>query len=119
MRATGSRFAIAVLRARDQIYPQWWQESVAAHPHMQNRQWDLDGPQHWVESWCAEHGVPCLALAPAFRAAAAVDGTPLHFHHDGHWTAAGHQLAAAELARFLEQQRLVPTRQTGVSNEIR
>jgi lysophospholipase L1-like esterase len=115
--ATGSRFAIAVLCARDQIYPQWWQEIVAAHPHMQNRQWDLDGPQHRVESWCAEHGVPCLALAPAFRAAAG-NSAPLHFHHDGHWTAVGHRLAAAEMARFLEQQRLVPTEQTGVSNEI-
>jgi len=117
MRATGSRFAIAVLRARDQIYPQWWQESVAAHPHMQNRQWDLDGPQRRRASWCAEHNVPCLALAPAFRTASA-GGAPLHFHYDGNWTAAGHQLAAAELARFLEQQRLVPTGQTGVSNEI-
>jgi lysophospholipase L1-like esterase len=115
--ATGSRFAIAVLCARDQVYPQWWQEIVAAHPHMQNRQWDLDGPQHRAESWCVEHGVPCLALAPAFRAAVAISA-PLHFHHDGHWTAAGHQLAAAELARFLEQQRLVPTGQTGVTNEI-
>jgi lysophospholipase L1-like esterase len=115
--AAGAGLAIAVLCARDQIYPRWWQEIVAAHPHMQNRQWDLDSPQHRVEFWCAEHGVPCLALAPAFRAAAA-NSVPLHFHHDGHWTAAGHRLAAVELARFLAQQRLVPTEQTGVSDEI-
>jgi lysophospholipase L1-like esterase len=115
--ATGAHFAIAVLCARDQIYPEWWQEVVAAHPHMQNRQWNLDGPQHRVEAWCTEHGVPCLALAPAFRAAAA-SSAPLHYHHDGHWTAPGHQLAAAETARFLEQRRLVPNEQTGVSNEI-
>jgi lysophospholipase L1-like esterase len=116
--ATGSRFAIAVLCSRDQVYPRWWQEIVAAHPHMQNRQWDLDGPQRRMESWCAEHNVPCLPLAPAFRSAAA-NSAPLHFHHDGHWTAAGHRLAAVELSRFLAQQRLVPTAQTGVSNEIR
>jgi len=116
--AAGARLVIAVLNTPDQIYPQWWQEIVAAHPHMQNRQWDLDGPQHRVEAWCAEHGVRCLALAPAFRAALAVDSTPLHFHHDGHWTAAGHRLAASELAHFLQQQRLVSTQQIGVSDEI-
>jgi len=117
VRATGAHLAIAVLCARDQIYPQWWQEIVAAHRHMQNRQWDLDAPQRRVEAWCAEHGVPCLALASAFRAAVETSA-PLYFHHDGHWTAAGHQLAATELARFLEQQRLVPIQLTGVSNEI-
>jgi lysophospholipase L1-like esterase len=116
--ANGARLVVAVLSTRDQIYPQSWQEIVAAHPHMRKRQWDLDGPQHRVESSCAEHGVPCVALAPAFRAAAALDSAPLYYRHDGHWTAAGHELAAAELTRFLEQQRLVPTGQTGVSNEI-
>ncbi len=114
--ANGARFAVAILSTRDQVYPQWWQEILAAHPRMQQRQWDLDGPQHRVESWCVEHGVPCLALAPAFRAAAG--GEPLHFHHDGHWTAAGHHLAAVELTHFLEHAGIVPTRETGAGDEI-
>ncbi|MFI5396482.1 MAG: GDSL-type esterase/lipase family protein [Candidatus Binatia bacterium] len=112
--AGGAQLAIAVLSTRDQIYPQWWQEIVAAHPRMQNEPWDLDAPQHRMEAWCAQHGVPCLALAPAFRAAAGT-GAPLHYHHDGHWTVAGHRLAANELAHFLEAHRLVPTQQTGVT----
>ncbi len=116
VRATGARLVIAVLCTRDQIYPEWWQEIVAAHPAMRARQWDLDAPERRMESWCQEHGVPCVSLAPAFRAAAGVS-PPLHFHHDGHWTAAGHRLAAVELADFLKQQRLVPIRETGVSNE--
>lgn len=115
--ASGARFAVAVLCTRDQIYPQWWQEVLAVHPHMQQQRWDLDGPQHRVQAWCVEHGVPCLALAPAFRAAAG-GGESLHFHHDGHWTAAGHRLAAAELTHFLEQEGMVPTRKTGVHDEV-
>ncbi len=115
--ANGARFAVAVLSTRDQIYPQWWEEILAAHPHMQQRQWDLDGPQHRIEAWCTQHEVPCLPLAPAFRAAAA-SGEPLHFHHDGHWTAAGHRLAAAELTRFLAHQGMVPMRETGAHDEV-
>lgn len=114
----GARLAIAVLSSRDQIYPNWWQEVLTAHPRMQGQSWDLDAPQHHVEEWCAAHDVPCVALAPAFRAAAAHGTDVLHLHHDGHWTVAGHRLAATTLRDFLEQHRLVPARQQGVSNEI-
>jgi len=107
---SGARFAIAILSSRDQVYPNWWQEIVAAHPAMRGQQWDLDGPQHHVEGWCAAHEVPCLALTPPFREAAARGGEPLHYHHDGHFTAAGHRLAATGLKNFLEQHRLVPVR---------
>jgi lysophospholipase L1-like esterase len=105
--ASGARFAIAILSSRDQVYPNWWQEIVSAHPGMQGQTWDLDGPQHRIEAWCAAHAVPCVALAPPFRAAAARGGEPLHYRHDGHFTAAGHRLAASTLADFLTQQQLV------------
>jgi hypothetical protein len=116
--ASGARLAIAVLSSRDQIYPAWWEEVLTAHPRMQGQKWDLDAPQHHVEEWCVAHGAPCVALAPAFRAAAAAGAEPLHLHYDGHWTAAGHRLAATVLRDFLEQHRLVPTRQQGASNEV-
>lgn len=115
--ATGARFALAVVCSRDQIYPDWWQEVLAGHPAMQTRQWNLDEPEARIASWCAQHGVPCLRLAPAFRAAAGTSA-PLHYHQDGHWTVAGHRLAAVELADFLKRERLVPIPATGVSNEI-
>lgn len=110
--ASGAQFAVAVLGTRDQVYPQSWQEIVAAHPRMQTQRWDLDGPQQQVEHWCAAHGVSCIALAPTFRDAAAHGGDPLYFRHDGHWTVAGHRLAAKTIGDFLEQHRLVPTRPT-------
>jgi hypothetical protein len=108
----GGRLVIAVLESRDQVYPQWWQEIVAAHPHMLAQRWNLDGPQQRVGQWCTAHDVPCVALAPMFRDAAARDREPLHYRHDGHWTAAGHRLAAKALGDFLEQHALVPARPT-------
>jgi hypothetical protein len=116
--ADGARLVVAVIGSRDQAYPQWWQEVVAAYPRMQSQRWDLDAPQRRIEAWGAEHGVPTITLAPAFREAAARGGEPLHYHHDGHWTAAGHRLAAAVLKDFLEQHRLVPARQQGARNEV-
>jgi hypothetical protein len=107
----GARLAIAIISSRDQVYPQWWHEVVETYPRMQSQTWDLDAPQHRIEAWCAQHGVPCVALTPPFREAAARGGEALHFHHDGHWTAAGHRLAASILKDFLERHDLVPTRQ--------
>jgi hypothetical protein len=115
----GARFAVAVLGTRDQVYPDWWQEIVSAHPKMQGREWNLDGPQRRMEAWCAQHDVPCVSMASAFRAAASRDDERLHFHRDGHWTVAGHHLAAHVLTDFLEQHQLVPSRQPqGVRNEV-
>jgi len=106
--AAASRFAIVILSTRDQVYPDSWSQIVAAHPAMQGRQWDLDGPQQRVEQWCAARAVPCVAMAPAFRAAATAGAEPLHYPHDGHWTVAGHRLGAEEIATFIERHQLVP-----------
>jgi hypothetical protein len=116
--ASGARLVIAIVSSRDQVYPQWWREVVETYPRMQSQTWDLDAPQQRIEAWCAQHGVSCVALAPSFREAAARGGEPLHFHHDGHWTAAGHRLAANVLKDFLEQHDLVPARQQGAWNEV-
>jgi lysophospholipase L1-like esterase len=114
--ASGARLVIAVIGTRDQIYPDWWGEVITAHPRMQGERWDLDAPQHRIEHWCAAHAVPCMALAPGFRAVAERGGDPLHFHHDGHWTVAGHRLGAALLTDFLKSLSVGSTGQ-GASNE--
>lgn len=106
--AHGAKFAIAILSLRDQVYPQLWQEIVAQHPPMRQRTWDLGAPAARLRAWCARRNVPCVDLAPAFAAAAATTSEPLHFRHDGHWTAAGHALATRQLEEFLRQQSLLP-----------
>jgi len=113
--ASGARFGIVVLSSRDQVYANWWDEILAAHPAMRGQNWDLDAPQHRMEAWCTAHAVPCVVLAPAFRDAAAHGGETLHYHHDGHWTVAGHQLAATVLKDFIEQRQLLLVRQEGTS----
>jgi len=49
-----------------------------------------------------EHGFTVVDLRPVFEAS----GNPMqyHFQHDGHWNAAGHQKAAAELFTSLNAQ---------------
>jgi lysophospholipase L1-like esterase len=59
---------------------------------------DLDAPARFVSS-AAPAGLPVRDLGPALRAA--TDGPPLYFTLDGHWTEAGHAVAAAELADWL------------------
>ena len=50
-----------------------------------------------VAAWAAANGVRYVDLQPAFRAAAS-DGQPLFFERDGHFTPAGHAVAAEVFA---------------------
>lgn len=98
--ADGATFVIMVVTAREQIYPDDWAQVQTAYPAMRQVAWNLDGPERRVLSWCALHDVRCVALSPAFLAAR--DGGPrLHWHFDGHWTPAGHALAAETMAEAL------------------
>ncbi|MEY2564259.1 MAG: hypothetical protein QOH88_2452 [Verrucomicrobiota bacterium] len=53
-----------------------------------------------VRDFCAEAKIPFLDLTPALEQSAAA-GRPVYFGDDAHWNAAGHELAAQELAKFL------------------
>lgn len=97
--ADHARLMIMVVTAREQIYPADWQRVLDAYPAMAGVQWDLDGPERHVLEWCRAHDVPCIQLSGAFRDAA--DGIRLHYQYDGHWTPAGHGLAARTVAAFL------------------
>jgi lysophospholipase L1-like esterase len=61
---------------------------------------DGAGPDRRLERFCQARGIPFLSLLPALRRAS--DTEPhLYFHYDGHWTAAGHRVAAEAIAGFL------------------
>jgi len=107
VRKRGKRFAVIIVPSRYQIYPVRWAEALAAHPAMQKEVWDVDMPVRRMVAWCETRGIACVDLTSTFRLAAA-EATPLYFHYDGHWTAAGHELAARAVAAFLRAQNLVP-----------
>ncbi len=60
------------------------------------------GVETRLERWAAERRVPFLSLTETFRAAVA-SGPRLDYALDGHWTPAGHAVAAGELARWLRE----------------
>jgi hypothetical protein len=116
--ADGARLAVVVVTAREQIYPEDWRQVLGANPAMASMQWELQGPERRLMRWCEATGVPCLRLSPAFEEAAA-NGPRLHFLHDGHWTEAGHALAARTVAGFLRTERLYPEMERSVGDEAR
>ena len=97
--ADGAHFAVMIVTAREQIYPGDWQQLLDTYPAMRQINWDLNGPERRVLAWCERATVPCIQLSPAFVARR--DEQRLHFHFDGHWTPAGHALAAETVANFL------------------
>ncbi|MFN0241951.1 MAG: hypothetical protein ACKVWV_03590 [Planctomycetota bacterium] len=63
--------------------------------------------QDEVTRWCAENNVDCIrGLEPMCRAAA--EGRRPYFDVDIHWTKAGHDVAAAEIRKFLRMKRRQP-----------
>jgi hypothetical protein len=109
--ADGARFVIAVVTARERIYPDDWRQVLAANPAMAAVRWDLEAPEARLLAWCEATGVACVPLSPVFERAAA-DGPRLHFLYDGHWTEAGHALAARTVAGFLQTNGFVPRGET-------
>lgn len=89
-RAAGARFAVVVAPTKEAVY---WQGAA-------KEQETLARNDRWVAQICAELGIACLPLLPAF-ANAARRGGPLYFSQDIHWNPAGHRLAAGEIARFI------------------
>jgi len=67
------------------------------------REWTVwtELPEHFREL-CAEIAVPCLDLTPSFRDAAA-SGRMVYARTDTHWSAWGHDLAATEIAKLLQE----------------
>lgn len=108
VRSDGAELVVMVVTAREQIDPEAWEALQATYPAMRDVAWDLDGPERRVLAWCEHAGVRCVALSPAFRAQQ--DGPPLHFRFDGHWTPAGHALAAETMTDAL--RALAPASRT-------
>ena len=75
--------------------PAGWTAAVARWPVVAG--WDVAGARRRVAGLAGP--APVLDLFPVFEAAPAAP--PLHFAADGHWTPAGHSLAAAQSVAFV------------------
>lgn len=101
--ADGARFAVQLCTCSWQVHPEhlaWFYEN---YPALNDHQWDWPKPNRRLVEFCRQHSIACLDLLPSFADHAQETGEDLHFR-GGHWNAAGHQLAARELQRFLDER---------------
>lgn len=98
----GARFAVVLVPApfqtSDDEFKKWLEWAGAAGKAMSRRK-----PQDMMLAWCRGSSTPCQDLLSDFEGGGR---ERLYFPYDLHWTAEGHQLAAASVARFLEANRL-------------
>jgi hypothetical protein len=101
----GARLAVVIIGAPEQVYSAEGERLLAANPGLQKLTLDLELPNRRLAAFLAAEKIPYLDLLPIFRQAAS-DPTqpPLHFRHDGHWTVAGHRLAAEAIHKFLRAE---------------
>ncbi|MBE7552522.1 MAG: hypothetical protein HS126_15745 [Anaerolineales bacterium] len=101
----GARLAMVIIGAPEQVYPLEGERMLAANPGLQGLTLDLELPNRRLNDFLTAERIPHLDLLPVFRQAAADPNTlPLHFRHDGHWTVAGHRLAAEAIHEFLQKE---------------
>lgn len=103
----GAQSAALMIPAPENIYPERWQQILTHFPAMQSGQWDTGQPERLAQAALESAGIPLLALNDAFAGNAA-EGPLLYLEEDGHWTAAGHALAAQATVNFLGQSGIVP-----------
>ena len=80
---------------------------ISSYNHMPLRAADISANRSaqndLLREFCDGAGIPFLDLTPALERAAN-SGHAVYFADDAHWNAAGHEIAAEELAKFLASQ---------------
>jgi hypothetical protein len=103
----GAAASAVLINAPEQVYARDWESILTQYPAM--RAWDLDlyaAQQRAAEAF-RQAGVPVLDLVPYFQEQVA-SAPPLHYTVDGHWTPAGHSLAARATFNFLASNGMIP-----------
>jgi lysophospholipase L1-like esterase len=118
-RGAGARFVVMFIPSKCQVYlpvlqrafpPQELRRALAFS--LPRDPWAVDlhrlqrnrlVQNELLRDFCRREGIPLLDLTPALETIVA-GGRNLYFPDDSHWNARGHEVAAAELARFLEPE---------------
>ena len=93
----GARFVLVNIPAPWEIDPPFW-DRMRGFFGLPDQGWDLDRPNRRLGEIAARRGIAYLDLRSTLQAGLE-DGQRLYFSIDGHWTSAGHDLAARTLAR--------------------
>lgn len=103
----GAETAAVLVTAPEQMEPNRWLRILRRYPAMQTESWALEQSTRRAEELLTAANIPVVDLLPLFQRAAA-NGVQLHLSDDGHWTEAGHALAAAATGSFLIEAGLIP-----------
>ncbi len=115
----GSRLTVLFIPSKDEVYWPMVERSlgqeelkrsidfISSYNHMPLQAVDVRANRlaqnELMREFCATAGISFLDLTPALEQAAA-SGRAVYFADDAHWNAAGHEIAARELAVFLARQ---------------
>jgi hypothetical protein len=115
----GTRLTVLFIPSKDEVYWPLVERSlgqeelqrsldfVSSYNHMPLRAAGIRANRlaqnELMREFCAAAGISFLDLTPALEQAAA-SGRAVYFADDAHWNAAGHEIAAQELAKFLARQ---------------
>jgi hypothetical protein len=105
--ARGSRFAVVVINAKEEVAERRWNWTLFANPALKAFRWDRDKPNRLITSFLARRGIQAIPLLEVFRAH--MRGANTSGFYSG--TCTGRRpgaLAADAIARGLVALELVP-----------
>jgi len=100
----GARLVVVAVTNDLQLHADHRERMFAEYPAMREVRWDWAQSHRRLGEICAHESIAWIDLLPPFLAAA--EREPARHLHSfgGHWTAAGHRLAAEVLLEYLEPQ---------------
>jgi hypothetical protein len=105
--AVGADLLVVCAPSQFQIYDEDWRGLLDTNRPSEIAQYAQDAPNRRLAEAAESAGVRLFDLLPGIRAAAEASDTPLYFREDGHWTPAGHALAARLITAHLNEQGLI------------
>ena len=102
VRSRSARLLIAYVPSRLEIDERTWRLTRRLYG-WDEAGWDRGRVAQRLKEAAAPAGIPVLDLTEPLRRANDAGGPRPYFTYDGHWSAAGHRVAAEEVQRFLSR----------------